>query len=385
MTALRMDLVAPSGRMRRPGTFPAKVSDPAFFGWDTPLNAVGMAEWGRWRPRWLRRTGFTMAEDMLLLQLEAQTPDGSICFAMTEDLRCTTRRWIQQPVQGWAAWRVAERDPNPAGAQRFLAAAYRGLERFFAYVVASHTASDGHLRASGGAETWDDSPAASLRDGPWPDVGLRQPAYEPVVLPVWMSAYARSMALIAGRLGRPRARRRWRRLTSQYAREAEGHWSAAVGGWLDRRAGRVVDVRTPAMWWPAAFGTTARRDRVRRVTRRHVLNGAEFADYTPTPSVAANSRYYDRREHGSYVQGQSWPIFGYAAYSALLASGDGRSADKLRRRIIRTAARNGGIYEAYDAFTGRPGTGPGARVPAAFGYGHAATFVVLTIQRRPGV
>jgi hypothetical protein len=382
MTALRMDLVAPVGRMRFPGTFPAKVSDTAFFGWDTPLNALGMSEWGGWQPSWLPRTGFTLAEDMILLQLQAQTPRGEICYFMTEDLRCQDPQWIQTPVQGWVAWRVAEHDPDRARALRFVRVAYGGLSRFYRYIIATHTGSDGRLQAYGAAETCDDSPRASLSDPPWTEIGAKQPEYEPIEYPVWMSAYATALGRMATELRRRSEAARWRADARAMTIQADGHWSAQVDGWLDRRAGVLVDVRTPLMWWPAALGTTLHPQWSREVLRRHALNPAEFARYTPVPLVAVNSRYYNHATHGSYCQGASWLLFAYGTLMALERAGFHAAADQLRARMITTAMRYGGIYENYDAMTGEPGYAPGLKLPIAFNYGHSATAIIEAIRRR---
>jgi hypothetical protein len=382
MIALRMDLVAPVGRMRLPGTFPAKVSDTAFFGWDTPLNAVGMSEWGTWRPAWLPHTGFTVAEDMIMLQLDAETPQGEVCYFMTEDLRCQNPQWIQTPVQGWAAWQVAAHDPDRRQAQRFMRAAYPGLVRFYRYIIETHTGSDGRLQAYGAAETCDDSPRASLSDPPWTEIGVRQPEYEPIEYPVWLSAYATALARMASKLGYGGQASQWRRDARAMDQQADEHWDPGVGGWLDRRAGVLVDVRTPLMWWPAALGATLRPSWSRSVLDRHALNQNEFWRYTPVPLVAVNSPYYNRATHGSYCQGESWLLFAYGTLMALYRAGDRSAAEQLRSRMIATAGRYGGIYEDYDALTGQAGYAPGLQLPTAFGYGHSATAIVEAIRRR---
>jgi hypothetical protein len=160
------------------------------------------------------------------------------------------------------------------------------------------------------------------------------------------------------------------------------HWDPAVGGWLDRRAGVLVDVRTPLMWWPAALGATLRPAWSRRVLALHALNQAEFWRYTPVPLVAVNSPYYNRATHGSYCQGESWLLFAYGTLMALYRAGDRSAADTLRSRMIATADRYGGIYEDYDAFTGQAGYAPGLQMPTAFNYGHSATAIVEAIRRR---
>jgi hypothetical protein len=380
MIALRMDLVAPVDRMHFPGTFPAKVSDTAFFGWDTPLNALGMSEWGTWQPSWLPNTGFSLAEDMILLQLRAETPRGEICYLMTENLRCQDTQWIQIPVQGWVAWQVALHDPDASRARRFVRIAYPGLARFYRYVIDSHTGGDGRLQAYGAAETCDDSPRASLSDPPWSDIGVKQPDYEPIEYPAWMSAYATTLSRMASELGRPAQARHWRRDSLAMARQADGHWDPQVAGWLDRRAGVLVDVRTPLMWWPAALGATLHPGWSLKVLARHALNPAEFANYTPVPLVAVNSPYYNRATHGSYCQGESWPLFALGTLMALKHAGYNAIAIRLRARMIATAARYGGIYEDYDAITGQPGYAPGLQLPVAFNYGHSASAIIEAIR-----
>src|SRR5207244_3887555 len=114
------------------GSVPSKAHFNFFFGWDTPLQSLQYAEWGRWRPPWIDQRRYSLAEQMLLMQLASELPNGQICITHDDSLVCPLPI-TQPPVQGWAAWEVARRDPSRARAQRFLAAAFHGLARFYRF------------------------------------------------------------------------------------------------------------------------------------------------------------------------------------------------------------------------------------------------------------
>ena len=266
---------------------------------------------------------------------------------------------------------------------------------------------NGRLQAFGSVETWDDNPRATLSDASWASIGVKQPGYEPVELPAWMSAYASAMERMAGVL-KTHDRRWWKLQVRRLNAEVDDHWSDQLGGWFDRRAGQLIDVRTPIMWWPAALGTTKHPARARRVVQEHALNPFEFAGFTPTPSVAVTSPFaaraqaldpdlmgrfspysrnidgtlYDWAEHGAYWQGQSWLILAYGTLLAMARTGHIGPAESERRRLLEVAASHGGIYEAYDAMTGDPGLGPIGGLPAAFGCGWSAAVVAAAAHRR---
>jgi hypothetical protein len=128
------------------------------------------------------------------------------------------------------------------------------------------------------------------------------------------------------------------------------------------------------------MGVARDPERVRRTVEGYLLDPAKaFGDpddparpFFPVPSVAYDDPAYDHANDGYYWRGQAWLVPAYAAIEGLYKYGYEDESRELRRRVLRavTKAHAGGIYETYDARTGRIGFGSGsltgAGEPAAF-------------------
>lgn len=385
--ALRMNLMAPRGRMTGWGSVPSKAHFNLFFGWDTPLQALGYAEWGRWRPDWIDQSRYSLAQQMILMQLDNALPTGQVCL-VHDDLGTCPLPMTQPPVQGWAAYEVARRDPRPARAERFLGAAYDGLADYYDFWFRLYDGDADRLPEYriGLEYGWDDTPRYSGFDHDEMASFVLPTAVEPVDLASWLAMYAGSMARIADRLDRPAAAREWRAEARGMVRRIESAlWDPARGGWMDRRAGQVMDVRTPAMWWPVFAGAYDHPQRAERVVTRHLLDPEAFFGRYPIPSVAYDDPLYDAEQGGYYWQGQIWWVPAYASLVALHRTGHEAKARVLLDRLVDMMAGDGGIYENYDALTGEVGWGatggPGVE-PSAFQFGWSSALLVEALLGR---
>ncbi|HJP64756.1 MAG TPA: trehalase family glycosidase, partial [Actinomycetota bacterium] len=385
--ALRMNLFVPRGNMTGWGSVPSKAHFNFFFGWDTPLQAIAYAEWSRWKPTWIDQSTFTLGEQMVLLQLASELPNGQICITHDDNMDCPLPI-TQPPLQAWAAWEVARRDPDRARADRFLAAAYDRLERFFDFWFQSRDADlDGLPEYRVGLEYgWDDTPRYTGRDQEETEAFLPTPPVEPVDLASWLALYAGSMGRISGRLGRPGPAQAWCRRAEGMARRIDGSlWDEARGGWMDRLGATPIDVRTPAMWWPVFTGAVADPAHARRAVEDNLLDPKSFFGRYPIPSVAYDDPLYDHAQGGFYWQGQIWWVPLYASLVALSRTGHERDARALLDRTVSMTARSGGIFEAYDALTGEVGWGAtgGAGVePSAFQFGWSSALLMEALLGR---
>lgn len=387
--ALRMNLVAPRAAMTGWGSVPSKAHFNFFFGWDTPLQAIGYAEWHGWTPPWIDQGKYTLAQQMLLLQLASALPNGQICISHDDSLACPLPL-TQPPLQAWAAWEVARRDPDSARADRFLAAAYDGLARFFDFWFLFRDADLDRLPEYrvGLEYGWDDTPRYTGRDHEEAEAFLPTLPVEPVELASWLALYAGSMARISERLGRPAEAGRWcDEAQAMAARIESAMWDERRGAWMDRIAFGlgVVDVRTPAMWWPAFADAVTVRSHATRAVERHLLDPRAFFGRYPIPTVAYDDPLYDHAQDGYYWQGQIWLVPAYASLVALARTGHPGDARVLLERLIAMMGRTGGIFEAYDALTGEVGWGAtgGAGVePSAFQFGWSSALISQALLGR---
>ena len=383
--ALRMNLFAPRARMPGWGAVPSKAHFNLFYGWDTPLQAIQYAEWGRWHPAWISQSAYSLAEQMLLLQLASQLPGGQICIANDDSLTCPLP-FTQPPLQAWSAWEVARRDPDQARARRFLSAAYPALVRFYDFWFAQRDIDrDGLPEYRFGLEYgWDDTPRYTGSDQPESQAFAPVKPVEPVDLASDLAQMAGALARISEAIGVHADTQHWRdEATAMSQRIETKMWDNARGEWVDLRGATVA---TPAMWWPVFTGAVLDAAHARRVVEQHLLDPKEFFGRYPIPSVAYDDPLYDAAEGGFYWQGEIWWVPAYAALVALSRTGHASDARVLLDRLVAmTAKAGGGIFENYDALTGEIGWGAlgGAGVePSAFQFGWSSALLCQALLGR---
>lgn len=402
--ALRMNLYAPRGDMPMWGAVPNKGHYNSFFGWDTGLQGIGYREWVDWDPSWIDQSRYTIAEQQLLLQLRACHPSGQIPQWFYEDVTnagepvhfrggdepyaCDPQAPVylngrnQPAVQGWAAWEVARGDPDVARRRRFLDEAYPVLTCNFEFWRREKDAdSDGIVEYSQPGESgWDDTPRLP-RDGK---------AREAVDASAWLGLNAESLARIAKELGKTADVSFWQEQASDLAKGIEEtFWNEQFGGWQDRD-GVTSDAPfqkflTPAMWWPAFTGSVTDEAHAQRAIEEHLLDSKEFNGRFPIPSVAYNDPAYDSENDGRYWQGQIWLVCTYASLVALERYGYRAEADQILDRTVAMMDQFRGVYENYDALSGKIGVGPANSLtgtPAVFQFGWTAALISQALLGR---
>jgi hypothetical protein len=113
--ALRMGLYVPRNGMERYCTVPNKPHFQFFFGWDTPLQALGIAQWDA-----------GLAEEVLMTQFQSQSRSGSVSITVDDSGRPAFYSFFmsQPPVQSMAVTEYYLRDPDRESAVEFLELAY---------------------------------------------------------------------------------------------------------------------------------------------------------------------------------------------------------------------------------------------------------------------
>lgn len=390
-TALRMTLYAPRGNMPVWGAVPAKARFTAWWPWDTPLQAIGYADWTGWNPSWIDQSKYSLAEQLLLIQMRAVKPSGQILLAeesttlrsdkepftcQTDYPSITTDTQRQQaPVQGWVAWEVARRDPDRERARRFLNEAYPVLDCAFNYWFRVEDSDhDGLVEHSLKGKPWDDTPRIPSTDkepgdhtprGPWTAVDTNS----------FLSLWADSMASIAKEIGRFEDAPNWKLKADNLAAQIDRRlWDEDAGGWLDRFDDQPIKVKTPALWWLAFASNAVEKAKAKRVIEQHLLNPREFFGTYPVPTVAYNDPAYNHEGRGKYWQGQIWSIPFYVSLVALERHGYHAEAEILKNRIIAMTLKHGGLHENYDALTGEVGFAH-RPLPSVFQFAWTASLV----------
>jgi hypothetical protein len=386
-TALRMGLYAPRNGMERYCAVPNKPHFPFFFGWDTPLQALGIAQWDA-----------GLAEEVLMTQFQSQFRSGSISITVDDSVRPAFYSFFmsQPPVQSMAVTECYLRDPDRERAVEFLELAYAHSIDFLEFWEKRRDLDRNGLSGylfpleSG----WDDTPryvqglSAALRRIPAVGNMLSgvMPAlnFDAVDLNCWLCRYYTDMALWADELGYDSDV--WRVKAEDLAQRIEDEmWSEEDGCWFDLSGGEFVKVETPAIWFPAFMGITKNETRVKRVIEEHMLDPQRFFGRYPIPSVAYDSPYYDKARDGFYWQGQVWLITLYSAVKTLDSAGYDEERNELVSRAMEMMSDKGGIYETYNALTGDVGWGSGGvGNPSCFQFGWSSTVVLLLLTREPG-
>jgi len=385
--ALRMDLYAPRNRMERYCTVPNKPHFPFFFGWDNPLQALGIAQWDP-----------GLAEDTLITQLQSQSRSGLISITVDDSVEPASYSFFmsQPPVHSLAITECYLRDPDRDRAHEFLALAYSHSQRFLDFWEEKRDLDrDGLSGYLFSLESgWDDTPrfvqglSALLRRVPAAGNilagGMPLINYDAVDLNCWLYRYYEDMAFWADELGY--GSDVWLGKAEAIAQRIEEEmWSEEDGCWFDLRGGDLVRVETPAIWFPAFLGVTKNETRIRRVIEEHMLDPQKFFGRYPIPSVAYDSPYYDQERDGFYWQGQIWLITLYSAVKTLDNAGYESQREELVRRAMEMMSGKGGIYETYNALTGDVGWGSGSvGNPSCFQFGWSSAVTLLLLTREPG-
>lgn len=184
----------------------------------------------------------------------------------------------------------------------------------------------------------------------------------------WIDAIAQQ-ALAARIIHEVTGETAWKKRFERLAQAInELYWDEADGCYYDIRSyapHEKVKVMTPASYWPLLAGVVP-PERAKRLVA-HLENDAELGGIVPFPSVARNSRHFNK--DGAYWRGGVWLPTAFMCVQALEENGFGELADRLGERIVRwqyetyRMVEPHTIWEAYSPTEPKPATGkflPGA-------------------------
>ena len=390
-TGLRMNRYAARGELTGTMNTAAKMHFNAFYVWDVALAALAESNWDP-----------ALGRELLQELFRARLPEGHLHYAVDAERRPVSgfiRGTSQPPVHGWVVERVLERG---AADRAWLEEVYRGSAEYLAFFQRRRDRDGNGLFGFANAlETgWDDTPRyPGAHFAPELDIFgqklvlgnlsglLPASGVDALDLNCWLVSYYRAMARWAEALGKPAAEvEGWRRLERELTARIDAElWDPVTRTYRDTRRARDggrehVRVDTPVVSWPLFLGVSRDPERIRATVEGYLLDPTRaFGDpddparpFFPVPSVAYDDPAYDRENDGYYWRGQAWLVPAYAAVEALYKHGWEEESRQLKARILRavTRAHPNGIYETYDARSGRIGFGSGSMTgagePAAF-------------------
>lgn len=300
--------------------------------WDSAFHALGIAYWDR-----------ELAKESILGFLKFQRPDGLLPDVIHTDGRIVSD-YSKPPVFAWAAEQLYRQD----GDKEFLKTIYPALVGNLNY-WREHRCENGlyyynsddkdnpdyllHVRYESG---WDNS----VR---W-DHEITD--FYPIDLNCFMVMFFRSMAFIAGEIGKAADGLLWhRQAEATSALINQRLWCPEKEFYADAYRSRegISDVLSPACFMPLFIGIADERqaDCMRRV--------AETAFEGKMPTVSFDNPAYSN----DYWRGPTWLNVAYFAAKGLKNYGFS-VADTIRENILNMCyEEKDGIFENYDSRTGK--------------------------------
>lgn len=178
-----------------------------------------------------------------------------------------------------------------------------------------------------------------------------------VALSSYYAMDCESLAALAECLGRERDAAAYREeYQAIKQRINELLWDEEHGIFCNRHwDGRLSRRWSPTSFFPLIAGV-APRDRAERMIREHLLNEDEFWGEYVLPSIARNDPAYADND---YWRGRIWGPFNFLVAEGLRRYRFDDTVAELARRSLEMFRRNwhedGGVYENYNAETGRGG------------------------------
>ena len=311
---------------------PGKTNFPGIWNWDSAFHAVGVARWDA-----------ALARESILGFLQFQREDGLLPDVIWENGN-KVDTFSKPPVFAWATEIVYKADPDTD----FLATVYPKLVKNEAYwknnrcdnglfyYGADDPDSDDYLTRVKYESGWDNSPR-------WDD-GITN--YWAIDLNCFMVMCYRSLSYLATELGLTADAQRWENAgIALQQRINKVMWDEHLGGYFDtdRFTGKASGVFSPASFMPLYIGIASPEQAQQLCTVAETVFGGNM------PTVPIEHPSYSN----DYWRGPSWINVAYFAAKGLKNYGFA-VADTIKENILNICHREeSGIYENYDAITGK--------------------------------
>ncbi len=338
---------------------------PAVFGWDTyflgALISQESPELGRMNfeavNAGIDRFGFVpnyvVAHGAASLD-RSMPPIGAYLIWKTQVLQ-PDRPWLVRTYRQLARWHEfwpRHRDGNGNGLLEW------GSNREPDYEYPQLCTDEVHIRHSLQAAKWE----SGLDNSPMFDgVGFNEQAgtleLDDLALSCYFAMDAAALAAMAAFLGRRSQATAYRRQYEELGRRINEHlWDEEHGIYCNRHWDRRLSPRwSPTSFFPMVAGI-APSQRAERLVREHLLNPREFWGEWVIPSIARSDPAYPDND---YWRGRIWGPFNFLVAEGLRRYRYDDIAAKLAAKSLALFLKNwradGGIYENYNADTGRGG------------------------------
>jgi hypothetical protein len=353
-TALRMNSYAPIDAMTGWCVVPCKAFYNAFYGWDTPYNAMGFTE-----------SNMTLAEETLITQFQVQSITGCIPGVFGDDMTAYSHTQgpsiplvledTQAPTQGLAILRTIERETDSSRLKWFLDSIYAPAKKYADW-WATYRDMNGDLIIE--VDKNDDASfyaSNSYGQYPYPLTS---------VSPMNYNAYYNLLLQAVAKMAQMVNNSADALLYSQKAKDHSGAvaslmWNDADFNWhstysyvsaapSSQDTGNALDSMLMALYASDCDGNYTM---INEYINRHLLNPQEYFGRYPFPSVAYNDPGYGPASGWS---GKLWINYAEPALELLYKYGYEDQASEAFGRLSEMMANNTqGIFEAYNSQEGK--------------------------------
>ncbi|HAF61419.1 MAG TPA: hypothetical protein DCK95_03730 [Anaerolineaceae bacterium] len=343
----------PKGNLQYNVFAPSKKNYVGIWLWDNALHAVA-----------LRHIDPQLARDQIRAFLAHQQPDGMLPDAIFDDGIVTEidhpmrAKVTKPPLLAWAALKIHALDPDI----NFLSEIYQPLVRWNRWWFQENDDDrDGFVQ-------YNHPFSSGMDDNPTWDSGV--PVESPDIN-TYLYIQMKSLAFIAQAIGKSEESDNWEiRAANLLDTIICCSWDESRTCFKAMHQKKSIPVFTPLNLYP--LWTGALPNEMNKKIIAHIKNTDEFYGKLMLPSVARNDPKFDPDR---MWRGPVWANINYFFIEALAQIGEYDLARDLRTKTLALIMQNDGIYEYYNAETGKPGS----KAAPAFGW-TAAVYIDLAIQ-----
>ena len=347
------NLVSPLGRVTREAMMPSKITYVGVWNWDACFHALAY-----------RHVDAELARNQLRTMIDCQLSDGMIPDAVYDEEVVASiehpfkAEVTKPPIMAWAALKLHELDPDI----EFLKEIYVPLVRWNAWWFSMNDDD------ADGLVQYNHPYSSGLDDSPLWDHGM--PVESPDIN-TYLCVQMGSLAVMAEALNMDAEGAMWRKRAAAIVRRMiTDFWDNEAGIFRATHDQKPIPVATPFNLYPLWTGQLPEDIRERLIGQ--LTDPSRFWGEHVLPTVARDDPTYDPK---TMWRGPVWANINYFFIEALEQIGRHDLADELRERTLNLIMAYDGIYEYYNAETGKPPE----TAAAIFGW-TAAVFIDLAIR-----
>ncbi len=313
----------------------------AFF-WDTSFSSVGAREFS---PQ--------LAQEAIENFANNPSPRGGLPGTLSDTHRAGEG---QAPIMCWSAWHIYQSGRDKA----WLARVYPGLAGHIKFWMNYHSSARGLAQYFNAGQIGDNDARFDRvynRDNGEEHSNEAVSGFESPDLNAFLVMEMRSLALMAGELGRSREKEEWKERADKLAKlivdtcyfADEAMFYDVVEGTHEKFSG----VKDPNMFLPLWAGVPLPESEIHRIVEQHMLNPKEFFRKLPYPSLSYDDPKYDP---AGYWRGRIWPHFVYWMAQTLWRTGYHKEAELTADRLLDMMQLEPWLMENFNSDPDKIGT-----------------------------